>query len=432
LFACPGNYETIEDQFGITGCLTTMGLVYKKQDQIAKATEYFQRALDVAKKASIASGIREASSYLYDINKKSGKSADALQMYELYISMRDSIKSEESQREVMKKEMEYNYEKQKALDEKEQEKQLAVSAEQEKKQKVISYSVGIGLFLVLIFAIFVVNRLRLTSKQKQIIEHQKDLVEEKQKEILDSMNYAKRLQEAILPPANFVAQHLPDSFIFYKPKDIVAGDFYWMEVVNNIIFIAAGDCTGHGVPGAMVSVVCSNALNRAVLEFGISEPGKILDKTRELVLETFSRSDADVKDGMDISLISIAKIPGSSAVTVKWAGANNPLWYVSNKEPKEIKADKQAIGKTENPYPFTTHTIQLQKGDILFLFTDGYADQFGGDKGKKIKSKPLKEMLVSNSIYSSAEQKEKLEVAFREWKGNIEQVDDVCIIGIRI
>ncbi|MGZ4118913.1 MAG: PP2C family protein-serine/threonine phosphatase, partial [Bacteroidia bacterium] len=213
---------------------------------------------------------------------------------------------------------------------------------------------------------------------------------------------------------------------------IVAGDFYWMEVVNNIIFIAAGDCTGHGVPGAMVSVVCSNALNRAVLEFGISEPGKILDKTRELVLETFSRSDADVKDGMDISLISIAKIPGSSAVTVKWAGANNPLWYVSNKEPKEIKADKQAIGKTENPYPFTTHTIQLQKGDILFLFTDGYADQFGGDKGKKIKSKPLKEMLVSNSIYSSAEQKEKLEVAFREWKGNIEQVDDVCIIGIRI
>ncbi|MGZ6539191.1 MAG: tetratricopeptide repeat protein, partial [Bacteroidia bacterium] len=419
-------YETIEDQFGITGCLTTMGLVYKKQDQIAKATEYFQRALDVAKKASIASGIREASSYLYDINKKSGKSADALQMYELYISMRDSIKSEESQREVMKKEMEYNYEKQKALDEKEQEKQLAVSAEQEKKQKVISYSVGIGLFLVLIFAIFVVNRLRLTSKQKQIIEHQKDLVEEKQKEILDSMNYAKRLQEAILPPANFVAQHLPDSFIFYKPKDIVAGDFYWMEVVNNIIFIAAGDCTGHGVPGAMVSVVCSNALNRAVLEFGISEPGKILDKTRELVLETFSRSDADVKDGMDISLISIAKIPGSSAVTVKWAGANNPLWYVSNKEPKEIKADKQAIGKTENPYPFTTHTIQLQKGDILFLFTDGYADQFGGDKGKKIKSKPLKEMLVSNSIYSSAEQKEKLEVAFREWKGNIEQVDDVC------
>ena len=421
-------FEKMQDQFGLTGALTSLGLVYQKKKEIPKAIEYYKRALDVAKSAAVVSGMREPSNHLYNIYKEQGKKAEALDMYELFITMRDSVKSEENQHEVMKQEMEYNYEKQKALDQKEHEKQLAISTEQEQKQKVITYSIAIGLFLVLIFSIFVVNRLRLTRKQKAIIEHQKDLVEEKQKEILDSMNYAKRLQEAILPPAAFVETHLPESFIFYKPKDIVAGDFYWMEVKGDSVFIAAADCTGHGVPGAMVSVVCSNALNRAVLEFGITDPGKILDKTRELVLDTFSRSDKDVKDGMDISLACVNK----QTSEVKWAGANNPLWYIANKEVKEIKPDKQAIGKTENPQPFVTHSLKLQKGDILFLFTDGYADQFGGDKGKKIKSKPLKEILVKNSSLSAIEQKEKLEVAFTEWKGNIEQVDDVCIIGVRL
>nr|MBA3971090.1 SpoIIE family protein phosphatase [Bacteroidota bacterium] len=385
-------------------------------------------ALEIGKRGGFVTTIREASYNLYNIHKQQKNTSEALAMHEIYIEMRDSIKSEESQQAIMQQEMQYNYDKQKAVDEKENEKKLAVSAEQEQKQKVITYSVVIGLVLVLLFLMFVVNRLRLTNKQKAIIELQKDLVEEKQKEIVDSMKYAKRLQEAILPPTNLVRQHLPESFVFYKPKDIVAGDFYWMEVVNDLVLIAAGDCTGHGVPGAMVSVVCSNALNRAVLEFGLTEPGKILDKTRELVLETFAKSDQEVKDGMDISLVAINK----ATTEIKWAGANNPLWYIANNEVQEIKPDKQAIGKTERPQPFATHSVPMQKGDTLFLFTDGYADQFGGDKGKKIKSKPLKEMLAKNSVLPIDEQKEKLEVAFDTWKSNLEQVDDVCIIGVRI
>jgi serine phosphatase RsbU (regulator of sigma subunit) len=421
-------HEANDDKNSMSQSMVILGLSYNRLGQTAKGIEILKKALEVGKSGGFVSSIREASYNLYSIYKEQKNSTEALAMHELYIEMRDSIKNEEGQQAVMQQEMQYNYDKQKALDEKEQEKELAVSAEQEKKQKVISYSVGIGLLLVLIFSAFVFNRLRLKKKQKAIIEMQKDLVEEKQKEILDSITYAKRLQEAILPPQHFVKQHLPDSFIFYKPKDIVAGDFYWMEIINNNIFIAAADCTGHGVPGAMVSVVCSNALNRSVFEFGNTEPGKILDKARELVLETFSKSDTDVKDGMDISLACINK----ATREIKWAGANSPFWYTSQNEMKDLKANKQPIGKTENPTPFTTHCIQLQSGDSIFMLTDGFADQFGGDKGKKFKYKPLKDMLLQNANLPIESQLQELESAFITWKSNLEQVDDVCVIGVRL
>jgi serine phosphatase RsbU (regulator of sigma subunit) len=434
--------EEIGDKNGIAMTLNNIGVIYQTKKDYVKAIDYSKRSLAIAQEIGTVIVIRNSSNALYESYKKTGKYKEAIEMQELYIAERDTILNQDNQKALMKQEMQYDYEKQKALDDKEHEKQIAISSEKEQKQKIVSYIITLGLVLVLFFTLFVINRLHITRKQKLVIESQKELVEEKQKEILDSITYAKRLQDAILPPEQFVKQHFPESFILYKPKDIVAGDFYWMEVASpspsergpggEVIFIAAADCTGHGVPGAMVSVVCSNALNRALLEFGITDPGKILDKTRELVLETFSRSDTDVKDGMDISLISILQTPNSPLLTIKWAGANNPLWYIADKEVKEIKSDKQAIGKTENPQPFTTHTIQLQKGDSLFLFTDGYADQFGGEKGKKFKYKPLKEMLQKNSKFPMQQQKEKLEVAFEEWKKNIEQVDDVCIIGIQL
>ena len=267
-------------------------------------------------------------------------------------------------------------------------------------------------------------KLRVVAEEK--LKETLNEVEEKQKEITDSINYAKRIQEAILPSFDFIKKHLPDSFIYYQPKDIVAGDFYWAEKVGDDFFIAAADCTGHGVPGALVSVVCCNALNRTVNEFKLSDPGKILDKTRELVLESFSKNEADIKDGMDISLISI------NGNVVKWAGANNPLWYYQNNDLKELKANKQPIGKTDNPDPFTTHTIELKKGDSLYLFTDGFADQFGGPKGKKFKYKQLEELLISTNQLSISSQHEALKNALNSWKGSLEQVDDICIIGIRV
>ena len=279
------------------------------------------------------------------------------------------------------------------------------------------------------------------STQKSEIELQKDIIEEKSKDITDSIVYAKRIQEAILPTARILDQLLPEHFILYKPKDIVAGDFYWLESfsgasdsegTNKGVLIAAADCTGHGVPGAMVSVVCNNAMNRAVREFGLTDPGLILDKTRMLVAEQFGKGEEEVKDGMDIALCALHKA-GESTV-LKFAGAYNPLWVVrkGSKEVEEYKATKQAVGKVDNPIPFVTHEVTLEKGDSFYTFSDGYADQFGGPKGKKFKSKTFKELLLSIQDKSLKDQCSFLDEAFVIWQGDLEQLDDVCVIGVRV
>ena len=281
-------------------------------------------------------------------------------------------------------------------------------------------------------------------------EKQKEIIEESHKEITDSIAYAKRLQDAILPSLNEIAEGFENSFVLFKPKDVVSGDFYWYETAKpngqEIKYIAAADCTGHGVPGALVSVVCSNALNRSLNEFGITEPKLILDKARELVIKTFAKSGDGVKDGMDISLCSIEKN------TLKYAGANNPIWIVRKTEhlteaeksdPKtlytddlsliEFKADKQPIGAhSGNQTNFSQTEIKLFPGDTIYLFTDGFPDQFGGDKGKKYKYKPFKSLLLNLYEFDCETQKERILKELDDWKGNLEQVDDVCVIGVRI
>jgi serine phosphatase RsbU (regulator of sigma subunit) len=282
---------------------------------------------------------------------------------------------------------------------------------------------------------FVLNRLKISQKQKALIAEKKKEVdlallslEEKNKEITDSINYAKRIQSAILPSSQKLKEVLPNHFITYIPKDIVAGDFYWLQEIGNKILFAACDCTGHGVPGAMVSVVCNNGLNRSVKEFGLTDPAQILDKTRELVIEEFSKSDEEVKDGMDIALCSLE---GSK---LTFAGAHNPLWIIRNGTDviEEIKGDKQPVGVFEKAKGFKSHEVSLEKGDTVYIFTDGYADQFGGDKGKKLKTANFKSLLLALQNDSMVVQKEKIQSEFDEWKGSLEQLDDVCIIGLRV
>lgn len=277
---------------------------------------------------------------------------------------------------------------------------------------------------VIIEAQFFFNRF--TVAYLNHIEIQKNKIEAQKKEITDSINYARRIQTAIFPPIHLVKESLKDSFILYKPKDVVAGDFYWLEKKEGKILFAVADCTGHGVPGAMVSVICNDSLNRAVREYGLCEPAKILDKVRVLVLEEFMQSDEEVKDGMDIALCLL------DGYHLKFAGANNPLWIIRNGELLETKGDKQPVGRFDNYNPFKCHSFRLEKGDILFLFSDGFVDQFGGEKCKKFKAKAFRSLLMGIRYLPMEEQRVFIEKTFDDWKGKLEQIDDVCVMGVRV
>jgi serine phosphatase RsbU (regulator of sigma subunit) len=254
------------------------------------------------------------------------------------------------------------------------------------------------------------------------------MLSQKNQEITDSITYARRIQEAILPSQSLFTALLKDAFVIYKPKDIVAGDFYLLEKLQGYLVCAVADCTGHGVPGAMMSVACSNSLKRSVKEFGLVDAGRILDKTRELIIESFSAHEAGIKDGMDISLAVLE--PRSLKLT--WSGANNPLLILRQNELIEYKADKQPVGHHVKQGPFTTNSIQLADNDCLYFFSDGFQDQFGGPKQKKYSSKALRQLLKTIHQQPMDRQRKTLDEEFTAWKSDYDQVDDVCIIGIRV
>jgi serine phosphatase RsbU (regulator of sigma subunit) len=271
------------------------------------------------------------------------------------------------------------------------------------------------------------------QERTQEIADQKTKIEDINRDIVDSIKYAKRIQNTILPDIFQLKKQFPKHLVFYRPKDIVSGDFYWSEQVGDYQLLAAVDCTGHGVPGAFVSLVGYNGLMRSVNEVGLYKPNEILNKLRNIVTESFkAQNQQEVKDGMDMALIAL----NYSTNELLFAGANNPCIIVRNGDLIELKGDKQPIGQFENPVPFTLHTFQLQENDCIYLYTDGYIDQFGGPTahsgGKKFKSKPFKELLARISNKPIDEQQEILIQHFEDWKGELEQVDDVCVLGIKI
>ena len=432
--------EDIADKKGISSSLNNIATIYSKQDKLEQAAIYALRSLSISQQIGYPANIGQAASLLSIVYKKQGKGLKALEMYKLSITMRDSITNQETLNAAVQQQAVYDNEKNKTIDDAEHDKILAIEQEQKAKQKVIVFSISGGLCLVAIFLVFLLSRLKVTRKQKYIIEQQKVKViqqkedvefahkelEEKNQEILDSILYAKRIQSAILPSVKLVKEYLKESFILYKPKDVVAGDFYWMEQKDGKVLFAAADCTGHGVPGAMVSVVCNNGLNRSVREHGLTIPGEILDKTREIIVKEFQKSEEGVKDGMDIALCSI------EGMKLQYAGAYNPLWIIRNGEIIETKANKQPIGQFENPEPYPTHSFDLEQGDTIYIFSDGYVDQFGGEKGKKFKSKAFRELLLSIQDKTMEDQKISIDEIFETWKGASEQIDDVCVIGVRV
>ena len=415
--------------------LNNLGYLYFDMNQFEKAQSFALKSLRISRKMQSPLRTEQAAELLYKLFNHKGDYKKALEMYELHIQMRDSINNESTQKAAIKQNMQYEYEKQHLADSLETSKEIAlkdieISKQQAeaKAERTTKYGLFGGLALVLVIALVLFRSVQQKKKANDEITIQKQEVEHKNKEILDSITYAERIQSAILPPMNLMNEKLKDGFVLYKPKDIVAGDFYWLETVDDDIYFSAADCTGHGVPGAMMSVMCSNALTKCVKEMNITSPSKILDQTTKIIEGRFERSGELVLDGMDLALCKL----NLQTMTLEYAGANNPLWIIRNNEVLETKADKQPIGQYDHRQPYTNHKTALQKGDIIYIFSDGYVDQFGGPKGKKFKSKPFKALLLTIQNETMDKQKELIEQSFESWRGKNEQVDDVCVIGVRV
>ena len=434
--------EELGDKNGIAISLTNIGNTYYDQGDFAKALKKSTKALSIAQEIGGVDRIRSASKNLWKIHKKMGKHSQALEMHELYIEMSDSIQSLENKEAIIQQEFKYKYEKEQALADAKHQEQMALSAEREKRQQLIAYSAGGGLVMVLLFAFFILNRLQVTRRQKKVIEEQKQVVEEQKqvveeqkqkveeqkKDITDSIRYAENIQKALLPAEEDLSL-LPEGFVLFQPKDIVSGDFYWMQQDQDKVYFAACDCTGHGVPGAFMSMIGSSLLDEAVVEKGITQPNEIFFEVRKGFINALKQTEeaGTQKDGMDASLIAWDK-----KSTLEVAAAYSPVLIIRKGEIQELKPDRQPVGfHTGEQKPFTHHEVKLEKGDTGYLFSDGYPDQFGGKKDKKFMMKNFKKLLLSIQDKTMNEQKTVLETTMAEWKGDTEQVDDILVMGVR-
>lgn len=454
---------------GASFSLNNISRVYLALNNIDKAFEYATRSFELASELGFPIDIQHAAASLTDIYKRKNDYKNALFYFEIQVKMSDSIYNDNNERAMLSQSLRYEFEKEtlkKTLQHQKEQavKDLQISQRDAEisKERMLSYSLIIGLLLMVYLVYVSVRNYRRKQRdnvliqlqknevenQKQKIEKQHHILEETYKEISDSITYAKRIQQAILPPVYLISNSFSDAFIWFQPKNVVSGDFFWFHQTGDDILLAVADCTGHGVPGAMVSVVCHNAMNRAVLEFGLVQPDQVLNKTRDLVIETFDKSGSEVKDGMDISLIRV----NIKNKLLQYAGANNNLYLLRHGlrtdlvadrvemallDEKgltfyEFKADKQPIGRFSKAKPFSLHSMPLEKNDQLYLYSDGLADQFGGPKGKKFKYSQIKEILFSHASHSLQIQHKALLNAYEQWKGELEQVDDICFIGIRM
>jgi len=448
--------EEIGDKWGSAGSYMNLGVVYQAQKQYSSAIKYLEKAIEIASEIGYKEGLKISHQVISEVYSQTGDFEKAYENFTYYSDYKDTILNEENSKFISELQEKYEADK--------REKELALSnAELQKRnltikaQNTLIYGVVAGLILAITLIFFVLRSYRqkkraneLLAAQNEEISQQKEVIEAKNQDIMASIKYAKRIQEAILPPPKLVRESLENSFILYKPKDIVSGDFYWMENKKDMIFFSAVDCTGHGVPGAFMSIVGYNGLNQAVNEKGLTKPGEILDHLNHAVEASLHQTTdkADVKDGMDIALCTISLQDN----VVEFAGANNPLYIITNKDTElklngsvlkpsiegekrdlyEIKGDKQPIGAYEDKRNFTNNSFSLSPGDAIYVFSDGFADQFGGPKNKKFKYKPFKKLLLEIEEKPVLEQKDILNKKFEEWRGKMEQVDDVCIIGVKL
>ncbi|MCB0408586.1 MAG: tetratricopeptide repeat protein [Flavobacteriales bacterium] len=434
--------------------------IYNKKGKNHQALALYQDALKNAQNTGYAEYIIKAHEGLSQTYESLKSFEKAYYHQSQYIALADSVTNKENTELI--NEMEKKYQNERKQQEIEllnktnalKDVKLAKADEESKRKSIQLYgSFGVGLILlVLVLVVFKSSQQRkknniLLQQKNTEITQQKEIVEEQHKEITDSINYAKRIQTALLTSDEYWHQISPEHFVLLKPKDVVSGDFFWaFHTENNLAIWVAADCTGHGVPGAFMSMLGISFFNEIVVENNITQPAEILNRLRDKIIKALEQKGVDTqqKDGMDLALC----VWNKNTNQLSYSGANNPLWIIRKTDKTnqdsdnliiegyeliEHKADKQPVGLFSGDIkPFTEQIIQLQKGDSIYTFSDGYADQFGGDKGKKLKSANFKKLLLTLQDKSLAEQKNIINQTFDEWKGNLDQIDDVCVIGVKI
>lgn len=400
-----------------------LGRTYGSMKQHEKALESFSQSLKLAFEFKDVDYQAENYYCMAESNYEIGHYKEAYDFFEKYKTTEDTLTNKELASELSTIKAKYDTEK--------KQKEIELLKVNANKDKITKISLSVGAVMLLLLAFLLFNRYRLKSKTNSLLEYQNSIISEKNKDISDSINYAKKIQDAILPSLSEIKKVFPESFILSIPKDVVSGDFYWFTQHQHLKLFVVADCTGHGVPGAFMSMIGNTLLNSIVIERKIFTPNIILNELRKEIISVLKQGEGSQnKDGMDISLICF----NTQTNILEVACANNPVWILKNDRTLvEIKPDKQPIGYvSSNQNDFTLQTIALEKGDVIYQFTDGYADQFGGEKGKKYKYQQLKETLVEIRNSSIKIQSEILNQKFVNWKGKLEQIDDVLVTGIRV
>ncbi len=462
-------YESMNYPSGMALCYSGLGEYYFWQKDYKKASKYLEKA----KKLSYGADIRtltDAVEWLSKSYAQIGKYKNAYENHVLFKQYNDSMFNENNEKTITSLALQYEFAKQeekRILKEKiEKEKQEEVQREKDKVNRfrlIGLFGLFIGALIIAVISVLSYRRKQkaniLLKAQKEEIEHQKieleqsneeilaqrdeienknvviteqrDIALKQKQEITDSIHYAQRIQEAVLPNRKMFVDYIADYFIFFKPKDIVSGDFYWMTRIEDKLIVTAADCTGHGVPGAFMSMLGLTFLNEIVNKDRVLVPSKILDRLREKIISSLHQEEGETKDGMDMSIAVI----DTTKKEIQFAGAYNPMYMIKNgsEEIIKVKADRMPIGihlKMDND--FTNHVINYDSGDVVYLFSDGYVDQFGGERGRKLKSVKFQELLLNIKSKPMKEQKEILGKFLNKWRGELEQLDDIIVIGLKL
>lgn len=415
------------------------GDLYYYQGKIKASEKEFLKCYNLAKEnEGMLFDQKKVSEQLYKVYKKLNDDDKALKYYEEFVALRDTFFSQDKQREVGKQEAKFEFEKEKAKEEAQRAKQKAiedakleqekaVAREQEKNQRIITYAIAIGLILISAFTILILKRLKVARAQQVLIQSQKKTIEKNRNQMLESIEYSKNIQQRIFPTLEQVKKLLPNSFLYFRPKDVVSGDFYWAHRKGNKTFFSVADCTGHGVPGAFMTLISLNLINSIILEKGINSTDTLLERLHVRLKERLTSSEEEqMKHGLDIAMCAY----DHDTNELEYSGLHNPI-YIINKdnELREIKGDNLFLGISSN-FDVTKHIIKIQPGDSVYMSTDGFPDQKGGEKGKKYYYSRLRNSLRTVNSKPIDERRLMLDQKFVAWKGELEQIDDVCIMGV--